>query len=253
MSADLPSRVVAVIPARFASQRFPGKPLASIAGRPMIVHVLERARRATLVDEVLVATDDERIAAAVRNAGGKAVMTPASLRSGSDRIAYAVRSLPEADLIVNVQGDEPLLEPVMIDEAVRVLLDDPAVDVGTLVRAVASDAELENPALPKVVLDRRGYCLYFSRSVIPFGRDHAFSEWRSMHTYYKHVGLYVYRRAFLLQYAALPQTPLELTEKLEQLRILEHGFRIKAAITTHDSVPVDTPADLERVRLLIHG
>jgi 3-deoxy-manno-octulosonate cytidylyltransferase (CMP-KDO synthetase) len=242
------TRTVAIIPARYASQRLPAKPLADIAGKPMIQHVFERASKATLVNAVLVATDDERIAAAVRAFGGHAVMTPPSLESGSDRIAYVARSMADTDIVVNVQGDEPLLAPAMIDEAVRPLLENPGLPVGTLVRRIETPHELFNPGIVKVVLDKDGYCLYFSRSVIPYGRDHPQGDWLDSSAYYKHVGLYVFRREFLLHYAQLPRTPLEIAEKLEQLRILEHGYKIKAAITTHDSKPVDTVEDLERIR-----
>jgi len=248
MSAARADRVVVVIPARYASQRLPAKPLADIAGKPMIRHVVERAARAKLVDAVLVATDDERIATAVREFGGNAVMTPEACRSGTDRIALVAQNLPDATIIVNVQGDEPLIEPSMIDNAVRPVLDDPAIPVGTLVRRIDRAADLTNPNVVKVVLDREGRCLYFSRSAIPFGRDRAPSDWLALHTYYKHIGLYVFRREFLLRYADLRQTPLELMEKLEQLRILEHGYTIKAAVTTSDSMPVDTAEDLQRVR-----
>jgi 3-deoxy-manno-octulosonate cytidylyltransferase (CMP-KDO synthetase) len=245
------TRTVAIIPARYASQRLPAKPLADIAGKPMIQHVFERASQATLVNTVVVATDDERIAAAVRAFGGHAVMTPSSLRSGSDRIAYVARSMGDTDIVVNVQGDEPLLVPAMIDEAVRPLLQNRTIPVGTLVRRIETTVELTNPNIVKVVLDNDGYCLYFSRSVIPYGRDCLPEDWLGGSPYYKHIGLYVFRREFLLKYAELPPTPLETTEKLEQLRILEHGYKIKAAITAHDSTPVDTVEDLERIRIAV--
>lgn len=244
---------VAIIPARYASERLPGKPLVDIAGKPMIQHVYERACRATLVHRVLVATDDPRILAAVQSFGGEAVMTPSTLQSGSDRIAYVARSLPDADIVVNVQGDEPLIEPDMIDEAILPLRRDGALVAGTLVRRISDERDLRNPSIPKVVLDNDGFCLYFSRSPIPFLRDSGEREWTSVGMFYKHIGLYVYRRAFLLTYAALPRTPLEVLEKLEQLRILEHGYRIKAVVTSHDSTPVDTAADLEKVRALARG
>ncbi len=251
MSTASAERVIAVIPARYASQRLPAKPLATIRGKPMIQHVVERAERATLVNAVLVATDDERIASAVRAFGGHAVMTPEDCRSGTDRIAYVAQSLPDATIIANVQGDEPLIDPAMIDEAIRPLLDDPSLPVGTLVRRIDADADLTNPNIVKVVLDRGGRCLYFSRSAIPFGRDRAPSEWLREHAYYKHIGLYVFRREFLIHYAGLRQTPLELMEKLEQLRILEYGFTIRAAVTTSESISVDTAEDLERVRSML--
>ncbi|HEX9006182.1 MAG TPA: 3-deoxy-manno-octulosonate cytidylyltransferase [Bacteroidota bacterium] len=244
-------RVLAVIPARFASQRLPGKPLADIGGRPMIVHVIERVRRARSVDEILVATDDRRILAAVEGAGCRAVMTSPALRSGTDRIAAAVRAEePEADIIVNVQGDEPLLPPAMIDQAVGPLVADPAIEAGTLVKRVESLEELRNPSIPKVVLDREGYCLYFSRSVIPHLRDLPEEAWLARGPFYRHIGIYVFRRDFLLTYAAMAPTPLEQAEKLEQLRILEQGHRIRAAVTELESIAVDTPEDLERVRAL---
>ncbi len=244
-------RTVAVIPARYASERLPGKPLADIGGKPMIQHVYERAARARLLDAVCVATDDERITAAVRAFGGTAIMTPTDLRSGSDRVAWAARSLQDAAIVVNVQGDEPLIDPGMIDEAVEPLRRDPSLVAGTLVRRIDAAEELRNPGIPKVVLNREGFCLYFSRSPIPYVRDLPADDWQTSATFYKHIGLYVYRRSFLLTYASLAQTPLERAEKLEQLRILEHGYRIKAVVTSHDSIPVDTQADLERVRTML--
>lgn len=248
MSRHEHPKVVAVIPARYASTRLPAKPLAEIAGKPMVQHVYERASAAALVDEVIIATDDERIVAAVKPYGSHTVMTPSTLLTGSDRIAHVAQSLHDADIIVNVQGDEPLLAPEMVDEAVRPLVDDSEIMVGTLVRRIDDAADLTNPGIVKAVLDGAGYALYFSRSPIPFGRDVPPTEWLMHSVYYKHIGLYVFRRAFLLTFARLPQTPLERTEKLEQLRILEHGYRIKATVTEYDSIPVDTHADLERVR-----
>ena len=239
--------VVAIIPARYHSQRLPAKPLADIGGRPMIQHVYERAARAKTIDRVIVATDDERIVAAVQRFGGHAVMTPATLQSGTDRIACVAKDITEAEMVVNVQGDEPLISPEMIDEAVDVVAGSDAV-MGTLVQKIEVESELFNPSIVKVVLRHDGTCLYFSRSPIPFGRDTVQSAWLESTTYYKHVGIYVYRREFLLRYITLAQTPLEIAEKLEQLRVLEHGYTIKAALTKHESIPVDTPADLQRVR-----
>jgi 3-deoxy-manno-octulosonate cytidylyltransferase (CMP-KDO synthetase) len=244
-------RVVAVIPARYASSRLPGKPLADINGKPMIQHVVERARQARLVDDVIVATDDARIVDAVCGFGGTAVMTPVECRSGSDRIAIIARDLSSTEIIVNVQGDEPVIPPAMIDEAIAPLLEDASLPVGTLVTRLRSTEELLDPNTVKVVMDRSGRCLYFSRSPIPFGRDLTAAELVERCPVYRHIGMYVYRRTFLLQYAALEPTALEQAEKLEQLRILEHGFPIHAAITAHMSIAVDTPADLERVRKLL--
>jgi 3-deoxy-manno-octulosonate cytidylyltransferase (CMP-KDO synthetase) len=248
MSTPVGSRVVAIIPARYASQRFPGKPLALIGGKPMIVHVMERAARASLVESVLVATDDERIAEAVRSHGGNAVMTPADMRSGSDRIALAARALPDTEIIVNVQGDEPLIPPAMIDEAIRPLLADRSIEAGTLVRRLRSREEMENPNIPKVLLDRSGRCMYFSRAAVPYGRGMTPEELIARVPVYGHVGLYVFRREFLLAFASMTQTPLEEAEQLEQLRILEHGRALYAVVTAYESMAVDTPADLENAR-----
>jgi len=244
-------RVVAIIPARYGSRRLPGKPLADIAGKPMIQHVYERAAQARVLDWCLVATDDDRIATAVRTFGGHVVMTPENLQTGTDRVAFVARSLPDAAILVNVQGDEPLLEPAMIDEAVRCVTSGPDVVAGTLVREIVNDDDLTNPGIVKVVVDSQGNCLYFSRSAIPYSRNDGTSGWLAQHRYYKHIGLYVYRRDFLLHLSELSQTPLELTEQLEQLRILEHGYRIRGSVTHYDSVPVDTREDLERVKQLM--
>lgn len=245
--------IVAIIPARYASTRLPGKPLADINGKPMIQHVYERVKRATLVDDVMVATDDERIAAVVGSFGGIAVMTPVHMKTGTDRIASVVRSLPEAEIIVNVQGDEPFVVPEMIDQAISPLLEDGDLEVGTLVRRIESEEELRNPTIVKVVRDINGLALYFSRSVIPFARDVSGEAILNRHAYYKHVGLYVFRRDFLLRFPDMQQTDLELIENLEQLRIIGHGYGIAATITTHDSIPVDTLEDLDRVRRIERG
>jgi 3-deoxy-manno-octulosonate cytidylyltransferase (CMP-KDO synthetase) len=252
MSA-LATRTVAIIPARYGSTRLPGKPLLEIGGKPMIQHVVERASQAMLVERVLVATDDQRIVDAVHGFGGEAVMTSPDCRSGTDRIAEVVRSLSGVDIVVNVQGDEPLIPPTMIDAAVKPLWEDPLILVGTLVRRIARTEELNDPAVPKVALDRNGRCLFFTRSPIPHGRDIPQEAWLDHHTYYRHIGIYVFRRSFLLRYALLEQTPLERAEQLEQLRILEHGYSIHAAVTEEESMAVDTPADLERVRRIMES
>lgn len=242
-------RVTAVIPARYASTRFPGKPLADLCGKPMIQWVCEGAARCPLVDKVLVATDDPRIAEAVAAFGGTAVMTRTDHPTGTDRLAEVASGL-DSELIVNVQGDEPLIDPLMIETAVRPLLDNPAIPMGTLKTALTSLEEFHNPNVVKVVTDRQGFALYFSRAPIPHPRD--FSDqlparWRELATA-KHVGLYVYRRDFLLAFPKLTPTPLEEQEKLEQLRALEHGHRIFVAETALGVQGVDTPEDLERVR-----
>jgi 3-deoxy-manno-octulosonate cytidylyltransferase (CMP-KDO synthetase) len=247
------SRTVVIIPARFASERLPGKPLAEIAGKPMIQHVYERASRARSVDEVLVATDDRRIASAVEACGGSAIMTPTDMRSGTDRIAFVAQSLNNSDTIINVQGDEPLIDPVIIDQTAAPVQSDPTIPVATPVRRIQTEEELLNPNTTKVVLDNKQNCLYFSRSPIPYCRDAADGGRLGLQAFYKHIGLYVFNREFLLRYAAMQRTPLERAEKLEQLRILEHGFHIRAVPTEYDSVPVDTPADLERVRAMMRG
>ncbi len=236
-------QIVAIIPARYGSTRMPGKPLIDLAGKPMIEHVYERTKEARLVDRVIVAIDDRRVADAVKQFGGEVVSTPTDLRSGSDRVAYVAKKLADASIIVNVQGDEPMIEPEMIDEAVQPLIDDRTIVVGTLVKRIDTTEELSNPNIVKVVLDKDGFALYFSRAAIPFARDG-----RSVEASYKHIGLYAFRRDFLLKFASLPETPLESIEKLEQLRILEHGYKIKAPVTKYDSIPVDTLEDVERVR-----
>lgn len=240
-------RTVGIIPARYASSRFPGKALADLAGKPMVQHVVERAMRASLLDEVLVATDDSRIAEAVQRFGGTARMTSPTHPSGTDRIAEVVRDLA-CDLVVNIQGDEPLIDPAVIDQAVKPLADDSSIDMGTLARPMGLD-EAADPGKVKVVVDRRGFALYFSRSRIPYIRDDRPPP--TARPYLLHMGLYVYRRETLLRLAALPPTPLEERERLEQLRALEHGIRIRVVVAEHESFGVDTPADLERVRRLV--
>lgn len=218
----------------------------------MIQRVYERARQSKLIERLIVATDDERIAGVVRQFGGEVALTPPEIRSGSDRVAYAAKNLAEGDIIVNVQGDEPLIAPEMIDQAIQPLIDDPSIPVGTLVRKIDSGEELLNPGIVKVVLDENGFAMYFSRSPIPYARDATrMEEWHMHHQYFKHIGLYVYRRSFLLKFAGWDESPLERVEKLEQLRILEHSYRIKTAVTTFDSIPVDTAEDVERVKKLL--
>jgi 3-deoxy-manno-octulosonate cytidylyltransferase (CMP-KDO synthetase) len=244
-------KIAGIIPARYASTRLPGKPLLMLHGKPMIQHVYERARESALLTDVIVATDDERIVAAVHAFGGTAVMTPITLQSGSDRIAFTARDL-SLDIVVNIQGDEPLIPPVMIDAAIRLLLDDPVSVAGTVVRRITSDDDLHNPNIVKVVLSADRRALYFSRAAIPCMRDMDPSqELCRQHTFYKHHGLYVYRADFLQRFASLPQTPLEKSEKLEQLRILEHGYAMKVLVTELDSLSIDTPEDADRVRSLM--
>jgi 3-deoxy-manno-octulosonate cytidylyltransferase (CMP-KDO synthetase) len=232
--------VVAIIPARYQSSRLPGKPLADIAGRPMIAHVFSRVASLLGTDNVIVATDDRRIADAVERIGGTARMTAAHHQTGTDRIAEVARELT-CDLVLNVQGDLPLIEPGMIMELIRPLQAERDLAMSTLCRPAAPD-DLLNPHVVKVVRNRSGDALYFSRSPIPYLRQNAGVP------VMKHLGLYGYRRDFLLTFATLPQTPLEQSESLEQLRALEYGYRIGTVETRHESIEVDTPDDLERVR-----
>lgn len=246
--------VTAIIPARFASTRFPGKPLADLMGKPMIQWVYERTMQAKVVNRVIVATDDRRIYDAVQTFGGEAVMTRSDHPTGTDRLAEVASSL-KCDLIVNVQGDEPLIDPAMIEAAVRPLLNDPAIAMGTLKTPIRDSRECLSPHVVKVVTDQNDFALYFSRSLIPFPRD--FYEEMEANPLkvgaFKHIGLYVYRRDFLIDYPRLPSTPLERTESLEQLRALEHGYRIKVVTTDLISHGVDTPEDLDRVRGLLQS
>lgn len=245
-------RVTAVIPARYASTRLPGKPLADICGKPMIQWVYERTARCLAVNRVIVATDDERIAAAVRAFGGEVEMTRADHPTGTDRLAEVATRI-ESALIVNVQGDEPLIDPRMIEQVIDPMRRNPGVPMGTLKCRITSPEEYLNPNVVKVVTDRNDYALYFSRAPIPYGReimDQIDTEFSQIEAY-KHVGLYIYRRDFLLTYHKLAPTPLEQNEKLEQLRALENGFRIKVAETRLTSQGVDTPEDLERVRRVL--
>lgn len=243
--------ITAIIPARYASTRFAGKALADICGKPMIQHVYERTVRSALISDVIVATDDASIAAAVRKFGGRAEMTSAGHATGTDRLAEVAARI-DSDIVVNVQGDEPLIEPAMIDEAIAPLTADPSLVMATLKTRIKTRHDFLSPHVVKVVADRQGYALYFSRSPLPNFRDNRdeltdeqFSSGELLS--YKHVGLYVYRRAFLLQFAQMPATYLELAEKLEQLRVLENGYRIKVVETSHESIGVDTPAELKTV------
>jgi 3-deoxy-manno-octulosonate cytidylyltransferase (CMP-KDO synthetase) len=240
---------VAVIPARYASTRFPGKALADIAGRPMIEHVYRRAEAAQHVDAVIVATDDSRIADAVARFGGNVRMTRSSHSTGTERIAEVAATL-DCDLVVNLQGDEPLIEPAAIDEAIQPFAGSETLTMTSLCQRFRAAEEILDPHIVKVVTDRHGFALYFSRAPIPFLRNQLVFPSAKAGPF-KHIGLYVQRREFLLTVASLEPTPLERTEGLEQLRVLESGFRIRMLETSHDSIGVDTPDDLERVRRLL--
>ena len=244
--------IIAVIPSRYGSTRLHAKPLIDLCGKPMVQHVYERAKQAKLVTKVIVATDHDEIASVVRKFGGDVVMTPESIRSGSDRIAYVAKTLPDADIVVNVQGDEPVIVPQMIDEAIKPLTLDASIQCGTLVKKITSADEMVSPGVVKVVLDADGYGIYFSRSAIPHVRDGGnVNQWHTMHQFYKHIGLYVFRKDFLLKFSSWQESELEQIEKLEQLRILYHGYKIKTTVTTYDSIPVDTAEDAERVRIIL--
>lgn len=245
-------KVVAIIPARYHSNRFEGKPLALILGKPMIQHVYERAKTVALLARVVVATDDERIAGCVKDFGGEVVMTRPDHASGSDRLAEAaaILDIPEQDVVVNIQGDQPLFPAEVVEQVALPLLHDPALPMSTLIYKIIRPEEINDPNHVKTVFDCHGNALYFSRSPIPFQRD---PEEKRMPTYYKHLGFYAYRKGFLMTFVGLPEGEWERFEKLEQLRALEYGYTIKVVLTEHDSVEVDTEKDLRRVEEIIRN
>ncbi len=242
--------VMAVIPARYGSTRFPGKPLTPLAGKPMVQHVYERVKQAARVSRVVVATDDERVLRAVADFGGEAVATRSDHRSGTERMAEVAAGPAgaAAEVFVNVQGDEPLIHPAAIDAAVEAVVSDSSVSAATLCVPIASPADLMNPDVVKVVLDFQGDALYFTRAPVPWVRDEN-PQVRVQH--WKHLGLYVYRRDLLLEFPTLPPGTLEKIEQLEQLRLLENGYKIRVVETEHDSIGVDTPEDAARVEKLL--
>jgi 3-deoxy-manno-octulosonate cytidylyltransferase (CMP-KDO synthetase) len=235
--------IVAVIPARYASTRLPGKPLLAETGRPLIQHVVEAARRARRLDRVIVATDDRRIAAAVAGFGGEAVLTRADHPSGTDRVAEVAAALPEARIVVNLQGDEPEISAEALDQVVALLEDDPEAPMATLCTPIRSDAVYRDPSCVKVVRSGSGRALYFSRSPIPHHRDGLPDPASGGPLAFLHLGLYAYRRDFLLRLASLPPSPLEQAEKLEQLRVLEAGHPIAVGVIEEPSIGIDTPED----------
>jgi 3-deoxy-manno-octulosonate cytidylyltransferase (CMP-KDO synthetase) len=238
-----PPSVLGVIPARFASSRFPGKALVTLKNKPILQHVWEKSMQARTLSEVLIATDDQRIFDAAVGFGAKVVMTRADHLSGTDRVSEAA-STQECDIVVNIQGDEPLIDPAAIDLAAQALIDDPSLVMSTLKKCIDVPSEITNPNCVKVVTGFSGDAIYFSRCPIPYNRG-------VNEAYYKHIGLYVYRKDFLLGYSAMPVGPLERAESLEQLRALENGHRIRVIETQYESLGVDTPEDLERVNQLI--
>ncbi|MGC1484859.1 MAG: 3-deoxy-manno-octulosonate cytidylyltransferase [Candidatus Acidiferrum sp.] len=239
--------VVIVIPARFGSTRLPGKPLVSLAGKPMIQHVYERAKMAAKASRVIVATDDERIVKAVEAFGGEARMTRLDHRTGTERVAE-VAAHEKGDVFVNVQGDEPLLDPVAVDTAINALLEEPAAAISTVATPIRTQADIMDPNVVKTILDFDDNGIYFSRAPIPWVRDTA-SKIQVRHL--KHLGLYVFQRDALLEYPTLPQGELERIEQLEQLRWLENGWKIRVAEVEHDAVSVDVPEDVARVEKLL--
>ncbi len=242
-------KVIAVIPARYESNRFPGKPLALISGKPMIQHVVERAQKVELLSRVVVATDDKRIADCVSSFGGECVITRNDHVSGTDRLAEAagILGISEQDVVVNIQGDQPVFKAEVISQVALPLLDDPTLPMSTLIYKIVREEEINDPNHVKTVFDRDYNALYFSRSPIPFQRN----KEEDPPTYYKHLGFYAYRKDFLLNFVGLPEGEWEHFEKLEQLRALENGYRIKVVLTEHDSIEVDTKEELLRVEALL--
>jgi 3-deoxy-manno-octulosonate cytidylyltransferase (CMP-KDO synthetase) len=236
--------VIGVIPARYSSTRFEGKVLADILGKPMLQHVWERAKQARLLDDLIIACDDQRVADAAAGFGAKVALTVKGHVSGTDRICEAVNPI-DVKIVINIQGDEPLVHPMMIDALAQALLDDPKLLMSTIIRKIENPQELSDPNVVKVVVDKNNFALYFSRAAIPYLAQN--SELSST-AYYKHIGLYGYTKDFLFIYKNIPISRLEETERLEQLRVLEEGYRIKVIETKHDTIGVDTPEDLEKVK-----
>ncbi len=255
--------VIAIIPARFSSTRLEGKLLLPLDGKPLILHTLEQAKKANNISRVIVATDDRRIIEVIKKSGNEAILTSDKHRSGSDRIAEVAEKLPVNSIIVNVQGDEPLISPQTIEKAVEAILEDNTIDIATTCEMIADHKDVLSPDIVKVVTDNEGFALYFSRSPIPFPRDNVNKHGSLekalqandslLNLYRKHTGLYVYRREFLLEYTKAKQTSLETTEMLEQLRALENGAKIKVIEVTESSIGVDTREDFERVEEILEN
>jgi 3-deoxy-manno-octulosonate cytidylyltransferase (CMP-KDO synthetase) len=244
-SSGLNMQVYGIIPARYGSTRLPGKVMLDIGGKPMIQHVYERAKRSPAIDRLVVATDDDRVFHCVQGFGGEAIKTSPHHASGTDRVAEAARilMLADSDVVVNIQADQPLFPPGMVDEIVGPFREDPHLPMGALIYPIQTQEELNTPGIVKVVCDKKGFALYFSRSPMPYVIAPSGSA-----RYYKHIGPYAYRMEFLQQFTKLERGELERAESLEQLRALEHGYRIKMVMTRFDSQEVDTPEDLKRVR-----
>jgi 3-deoxy-manno-octulosonate cytidylyltransferase (CMP-KDO synthetase) len=244
-------KFIAIIPARYASTRFPGKPLAVLGGKTVIQRVYEQVK--SVLDEVYVATDDDRIFQCVEAFGGRAVMTRTDHKSGTDRIQEAVEKTgTSADVIINVQGDEPFIQPSQVETLMH-LFDDPDTQIGTLGKPFESLEAVENPNSPKIVTDNRGFALYFSRSVIPYIRGVEPADWFGQYPFLKHLGIYAYRREVLAEVTRLPQSSLEKAESLEQLRWLQNGYRIRVGLTDVETVGIDTPEDLQRAEQFLES
>ncbi len=245
-------KAIGVIPARWGSTRFQGKVLADLLGKPVVQHVWENAKKAKTLDDLIVACDDERIIKVVEDFGGKAIYTSPDQPSGTDRLAEVVNPL-DVEIAVNIQGDEPLVRPMMIDNVVMALEDEKAAQMATVIKKIEEEAELTNSNVVKVVVDRNGYAIYFSRYAIPYNRTGE-SDKKKRPVYYKHIGLYAFTKDFLFTFRNLQESPLEKAEKLEQLRVLEYGYKIKTVETKFDTIGVDTPDDLLRVKeMLLRG
>ncbi len=242
-------KILGIIPARFASSRFPGKPLADIAGKSMIRRVYEQCRKSSSLHKVIVATDDQRIFDHVKNFGGDAIMTSINHVSGTDRCSEVASLFPEFDIFINIQGDEPLIDPLQIDLLCK-CFEDENTSLATLVKKISSTDELFNPNTPKVILNKDMQAIYFSRNAIPFLRNSNQDNWLNDHLFYKHIGIYGYKSATLLEITKLQMSVLEKAEALEQLRWVENGYKIKVAITDKESQAIDTPEDLQK--LLAH-
>ncbi|MFC1726199.1 3-deoxy-manno-octulosonate cytidylyltransferase [candidate division KSB1 bacterium] len=239
-------KVLGVIPARFNSKRFPGKPLSLILNKPMIQHVFERSMLAKKLNKVVVATDDKRIYDAVKDFEGEVVMTDENIHTGTDRVYHASKAL-DYEIVLNIQGDEPLIEPELLDLIVEEFEKEIDIDVVTPIRKAETIDEVKNPNMARVVIDKNGFALYFSRAAIPYNRDLSEGKWLDNHTYYKHIGIYGYRKVFLEKFVNMGTSGLENVEKLEQLRILENGYRIKTVLTVYNPVCVDLPEDIKNV------
>ncbi len=244
-------RILGVIPARFASTRFPGKPLIDVAGKSMIMRVYEQAKKASSLMHVVVATDDQRILDHVNKCGGEAVLTSEQHQSGTDRCAEVAQNFIDFDIIINIQGDEPFIDPTQIDD-LAACFNDPNYKLATLIKKITTTDELFNSNTPKVVLNKAFEAIYFSRNTIPFLRNVEPETWLAQHDFYKHIGIYGYRLSVLQEITKLPVSSLERAEALEQLRWLENGYKIKVAITDKESIAIDTPEDLQKALALIN-